>query len=366
MDMQQQAVTEVCLPAGTTVRGPRHSFVLQQVLGKGGFGITYKGFELASGREVAVKEYFPNRCQPCRMPDGSIVPLSQYQQAYACGKKSFLNEAAMLRALDDIPSVVRILDFFAANGTAYMVMEYLNGTTLRQMVERNGPIAIQALRSPLITLIRDISAIHERGVLHRDIAPDNIMWMPDGTLKLMDFGCARAMEDGRSMTVQLKPGFAPLEQYQTRGQGDYTDLYALCATIYYSITGLVPAAAPERIFALNDNNADPLIWPRAAGVQASPDWEALLMWGLELGPQMRPQKVSEWLQRVETLSVWSDSEPLINEKDTRATAGQPDRKDDDIPGTGNRPALPTPLQWLIIGLCCAAVVSVIVWLVQLL
>ena len=87
------------------------------------------------------------------------------------------------------------------------------------------------------------------------------MWMPDGTLKLMDFGCARAMEDGRSMTVQLKPGFAPAEQYGSHGQGDYTDLYALCATIYYCITGIVPAAARERQFALYDDKPDPLVWP---------------------------------------------------------------------------------------------------------
>lgn len=351
MEHTQHTVIEVCLAAGTIVSGPRHSFVLEKVLGKGGFGITYRGKEMASGREVAIKEYFPNRCQPCRMSDGSIVPLTQYQQVYQNGKKSFLNEAAMLRALDDIPSVVRILDFFAANGTAYMVMEYLDGTTIRQMVERGGAIPVHILRPRLTPLIRDICAIHERGVLHRDIAPDNIMWMPDGTLKLMDFGCARAMEDGRSMTVQLKPGFAPIEQYGSHGQGDYTDLYALCATIYYCITGRIPAAAPERQFALYDNNPDPLVWPHMLGVQLSPDWEALLMWGLQLNSEMRPQKAQQWLERAEALTVWSDAEMAEDEEKS-------------VPPQPARPRLPI-LRWLIIGVCALAVVSALIGLAKL-
>ena len=351
MEHTQHTVIEVCLAAGTIVSGPRHSFVLEKVLGKVGFGITYTGKEMASGREVAIKEYFPNRCQPCRMSDGSIVPLTQYQQVYQNGKKSFLNEAAMLRALDDIPSVVRILDFFAANGTAYMVMEYLDGTTIRQMVERGGAIPVHILRPRLTPLIRDICAIHERGVLHRDIAPDNIMWMPDGTLKLMDFGCARAMEDGRSMTVQLKPGFAPIEQYGSHGQGDYTDLYALCATIYYCITGRIPAAAPERQFALYDNNPDPLVWPHMLGVQLSPDWEALLMWGLQLNSETRPQKAQQWLERAEALTVWSDAEMAEDEEKS-------------VPPQPARPRLPI-LRWLIIGVCALAVVSALIGLAKL-
>lgn len=355
MDKIQPTVMEACLAAGTIVSGPRHSFVLEKVLGKGGFGITYRGQEIASKRKVAIKEYFPNRCQPCRMPDGTILPLSQYQEVYQSGKKSFLNEAAMLRALDDIPSVVRILDFFPANGTAYMVMEYLDGTTLRQMVERGGKIPVHILRPRLTPLIRDICAIHERGVLHRDIAPDNIMWMPDGTLKLMDFGCARAMEDGRSMTVQLKPGFAPAEQYGSHGQGDYTDLYALCATIYYCITGIVPAAAPERQFALYDDKPDPLVWPHILDIPLSPDWEALLMWGLQLNPEMRPQKVQQWLERAEALTVWSDTEMPVPE---------PVPAPDPPPIQPNLKKLPI-LHWLIIGLCIAAALSVLVGLVAL-
>lgn len=305
------------LPGGYLLQGPRHSYRLDACLGKGGFGITYRGRETATGVPVAVKEYFPNLCKPIRTPDGGIAPSPQHQDAYAKGKKSFLNEAAMLKALDEIPSVVNILDFFPESGTAYMVMEYLDGITLRQMVERDGPIPIQTLLPPMLSFIRDLSTMHQRGVLHRDIAPDNIMWMPDGSFKLLDFGCARAMEDGRSMSVLLKPGFAPFEQYQTRGQGDYTDLYALCATIYYCITGLVPPQAPERIFALHDNQPDPLPAPSKVGVPISPELESLLMWGLAADARQRPQTMAQWLDLLEKVPFFPQDDPLPPDPDPK-------------------------------------------------
>lgn len=300
---------DILLPAGSQLQDGRHTFVIDRVLGKGGFGITYRGRETASGREVAIKEYFPDICHPCRMTGGGIVPLPKLQAIYHQGKKSFMNEAAMLKALDDIPSAVGILAYFEANGTAYMVMEFLSGQTLRSMVEKNGPIPIGELMPRMLPLMKDIAAMHERGVLHRDIAPDNIMWMPDGTLKLLDFGCARAMEDGKSMTVQLKPGFAPLEQYQTQGQGDYTDIYALCASIYFCITGLVPPASPERVFALDENCPDPLPWPKSLNIQIPEELEYLLMWGLSVYPSTRPQTMKQLTDRIESIRLPKKSKP---------------------------------------------------------
>lgn len=292
---------DILLAKGSQLQDGRHTFVIDSVLGKGGFGITYRGRETASGREVAIKEYFPDVCHPCRMADGSIVPLPNFQAVYHQGKRSFMNEAAMLKALDDIPSAVRILAYFEANGTAYMVMEFLSGQTLRSMVEKNGPIPVGELMPRMLPLMKDLTLMHERGVLHRDIAPDNIMWMSDGSLKLLDFGCARAMEDGKSMTVQLKPGFAPLEQYQTRGQGDYTDVYALCASIYFCITGLVPPASPERVFAMDGNSPDPLPWPKNLNIQIPEELEYLLMWGLSVYPSTRPQTMKQLTERIESI-----------------------------------------------------------------
>lgn len=288
------------LPAGTVLQSQnRHSFLFGTVKGEGGFGLTYIGRELASNRRVAVKEYFPSRCQPQRLPDGSLYPQEQSREIYSHGLQSFLSEASMLRAVDHISSIVHVMDYFEANNTAYMVMEYLDGASLYQVMQSREPIHPQVLFPRFLPLMYDLASLHEAGVLHRDIAPDNIMWMPDGTLKLLDFGCARSLEDGRSMTVVLKPGFAPIEQYQTRGQGSYTDIYALCATMYYCMTGKNLPASPERLTAGFDNQPDPLLPPSALGVPISPEQEQILMWGLAMQPSVRPQEIREVASRLE-------------------------------------------------------------------
>lgn len=288
------------LPVGTTLYSQSgYAFQVGHIKGEGGFGITYIGREQSSGRVVAIKEYFPIRCQPQREADGSVTVLPKMEESYSHGMRSFLSEASMLRAVGQIPSVVRVLDFFEANGTAYMVMEYLNGSTLQEIVERQGPLSFDALQKDLMPLLKDLGSLHEAGVLHRDIAPDNIMRLPDGSFKLLDFGCARAMEDGRSMTVVLKPGFAPLEQYTTRGQTPSTDIYALCATVFYCLTGRVPPAAPDRLMASVDGQPDPLPSPSSLGADIGQEQELILQWGLGLQPNSRPQKVEDLLARME-------------------------------------------------------------------
>lgn len=301
------------LPVGTVLRSENgHSFLFGVVKGEGGFGLTYIGKELASGRRVAIKEYFPSRCQPQRQPDGSIRPQERFEEIYAHGMKSFLSEASMLRAVSQLPSIVHVMDYFEWNQTAYMVMEYLDGSTLHQVMQTVERIDPDTLIPKFLPLMRDLGSLHDAGVLHRDIAPDNIMWMPDGSLKLLDFGCARSLEDGRSMTVVLKPGFAPIEQYQTRGQGSYTDLYALCATIYYCITGKIPPASPERLTSTFDGQPDPLLAPSEMGVSIQPEQEQILMWGLALQPSVRPQSM-------ETLASRLEKAPAV---ETRETTGE--------------------------------------------
>lgn len=282
------------LPIGTVLRSKNgHTFLFGMVKGEGGFGMTYIGKELHSGRLAAVKEYFPFRCQPQRLSDGSVQPQERYLEIYAHGMQSFLSEASMLRAVGNIASIVHVMDYFEANQTAYMVMEYLDGSTLYQVMQSQKQMEPEALIQKFLPLMYDLSKLHAAGVLHRDIAPDNIMLMPDETLKLLDFGCARSLEDGRSMTVVLKPGFAPIEQYQTRGQSSYTDIYALCAAMYYCITGKVPPASPERLAAVFDNKPDPLLPPSALGVSIAPKQEQILMWGLALQPAARPREIKE-------------------------------------------------------------------------
>ncbi|HIX04631.1 MAG TPA: protein kinase [Candidatus Fournierella pullicola] len=288
------------LPVGTVLVSPaRNSFLVGVAKGEGGFGITYIGKELNSGRSVAIKEYFPTRCQPQRDLRGNLLPLEGTGEIYQRGKNSFLSEASMVRAVSGLSSIVQVLDFFEKNNTAYMVMNYLDGVTLRQALRAGQTFEPVPLLQKALPLMRDLGRLHRAGVLHRDIAPDNLMLMPDGSLTLLDFGCARSMEDGRSMTVVLKPGFAPIEQYQTRGQGPYTDIYALCATLYYCITGQVPPAAPDRLFMAMTDSADKLVPPGALGVEMDAGLERLLLWGTELQPTARPGSMEELADRFE-------------------------------------------------------------------
>lgn len=288
------------LPIGTVLRnGKGHAYLFGKAIGEGGFGMTYLAREMHSGKVVAIKEYFPIRCQPQRQPDSSVRPMETQRILFQNGMQSFLSEASMLYAVHNIESIVHVLDFFESNGTAYMVMEYLDGTTFADLFKLQSRFEPTMLFRKFLPLMRDLERLHSAGVLHRDIAPDNIMLMPDGSLRLLDFGCARSLEDGKSMTVVLKPGFAPLEQYQSRGQGPYTDIYALCATLYYCLTGIVPPAAPERLTAVFDGQPDPLRAPSAHGITISPTLERILLWGLSLQPAARPQSVAQLLEEIE-------------------------------------------------------------------
>lgn len=268
------------------------TYYIGDLLGAGGFGRTYLARDLVRSMAVAVKEYFPNMLQPQRASDGRVVPPSRYSEAYAYGKGSFLEEAKMLAAVNHVPAVVHVSDYFETNGTAYMVMEYVNGDTLQRLVEGEAHLDVWELMELVLPLMDGLVEVHDTGLVHRDIAPDNVI-LSDGRLKLIDFGAARSMEDGRSMTVEVKPGFSPIEQYQRHGQGPYTDVHALCATVYYCLTGEVPIDAPTRLMGTSDGGQDPLVPPSVRGVEIPPEAEAMLMWGLRLQPKDRAQDMCE-------------------------------------------------------------------------
>lgn len=286
------------LPVGASLYGGEgNRYLLGATLGQEGFGTTYIGVEQETGRRVAVKEYFPTRCAR-RAEDGvTVEALPGMDEVYAGGRYSFVKEARVLSGLEGMPSVVQTLAYLETNNTAYLVMEYLDGTPLHRMVDPKAGKRIppEKLLPPLKKLLYDVSLLHERKVIHRDIAPDNIMWMPDNTLKLLDFGSARSMEDGKSMTVMLKHGFAPVEQYQSHGQGTYTDVYAMAATIYYCLTAVVPAQSTERL--LGGGSAG-IRRPTELGVALTPEEEEALLWGLEVLPQARPQTMGDFARRL--------------------------------------------------------------------
>ena len=269
------------------------TYQLGAALGKGGFGITYAALEVNSHRRMAVKEYFPTYCAFRAGNGRDMQVMTGQEQLYRKGLNSFLEEAKMLLSQDDLPTLVKVVDFFQANGTAYLVMEFLDGVPLHQkMVELGGRFPAQVLLPTLPPLFSDLGTLHARGVIHRDISPDNIMWMPDGTLKLMDFGSARSTNAGKSMTMQMKQGFSPIEQYTRKGQGAWTDVYAMAATIYYCLTGVTPPASAERL------EEDPIRMPNELGAGLTQAQEQALLHALAVQPGNRTHSMEEFAQQL--------------------------------------------------------------------
>lgn len=276
------------LPMGTVLNG---KYIIEETLGEGGFGITYKGHDKLLGLPAAIKEYFPNG-YAVRYSESSLdVTLTSEGNAeyFNQWKEKFLNEARMLASLNDISGIVNVRDYFEENGTAYIVMEYLKGKTLKQIVQSEGAMDPVRITGLMLPLIKSLQRVHEQGLIHRDISHDNIMLMPDGKLKLFDFGAARDYSGQQhSYSIMLKPGFAPQEQYRTRGmQGPWTDIYALCATMYYCITGKVPEDSMERTF------NDELKPPSELGVKIPGNIEDAIMKGLRIKETERFQTADE-------------------------------------------------------------------------
>lgn len=228
-------------------------YIVGRVLGIGGFGITYVVYDIEQKERLAVKEYFPSEWAIRMMENNQIIPNSQAKESlYWHGQEVFLNEAKILSKLRNVPNVVNVKDFFVENGTAYMVMELLEGYTLSGYLRANSMkcMSYENATSIIKKVGFALHQVHEQMLLHRDIGPDNIMITQRGQVCLIDFGATRmyALNSPKSMSVLVKPGFAPIEQYSRAGnQGPWTDVYALAATYYYLVTGKKPPEAPERI-----------------------------------------------------------------------------------------------------------------------
>ncbi len=227
-------------------------FEITGVIGIGGFGIVYKAHDHSLGRSVALKEYMPSTL--ARRVDGITVMANGGHQAdtFAAGLRSFINEAHML-ALFDHAALVKVYRFWEANGTAYMVMPYYEGQTLKKaLADALEPPSEAWLRQLLAPLLDAMHIIHSKQCFHRDIAPDNIFLLTDGRPVLLDFGAARQVigDMGNNLTVILKPGYAPIEQYSgdpNMPQGAWTDIYALGAVLHFAITGAPPLTAVGRL-----------------------------------------------------------------------------------------------------------------------
>ncbi len=267
-----------------------HEYRVDQVLGVGGFGITYLGHDTHLDKAVAIKEYLPGEL--ATRAGGTVVPLSDEREAdYRWGLERFLLEARTLAKFSH-PHIVRVLRYFEANGTAYMVMDYERGEPLKSLLQQ-APQPPEALLKKLAAPLLDgLAHVHGGGFLHRDIKPENIIVRPGGEPVLIDFGAARNALGGttRSLTAVLTPGYAPLEQYSGEGkQGPWTDLYAFAGVLYRAATGQPPPDAVTRL----KGDAVAVGLARVRTRYSEPFLRAI-QWALQMDEKQRPQTVEQW------------------------------------------------------------------------
>ena len=296
-----------CLRKGTRLIG---RYTIERVLGQGGFGITYLGIDELHEKKVAIKEFFPQGIvtRNIEYEDAVTVTFVGEKDNYNKGKEKFLKEARIMARFSKDEGIVKAQDFFEINNTAYIVMEYLEGITLKQYLRENERIEPEELLELFVPLIESLDEIHSQGLIHRDISPDNIMVLLGGKIKLMDFGAARDYTDfgEKSLSLILKPGYAPPEQYQTHGvQGPWTDIYALCATMYKCLTGENPPDAIERVM---DDNLKEI---SEFGIPVSKQMEETIIKGMSISARNRYQNIEEFCEDLYALS----EEPLTLEEE---------------------------------------------------
>lgn len=283
------AIASSAMPSGTRLG----EFEITGVVGEGGFGIVYSARDSSLDRIVAIKEYLPSAFAN-RTSSGTVQVRSQeHSKTFNAGLSSFINEARMLAKFSH-PGLVEVFRFWEANGTAYMAMRYYRGVTLREMLRTNPQIATeQWLCETLDPILLALQELHQEKCYHRDIAPDNILVLPNGRSVLMDFGAARRIIGGmtRALTTVLKPGYAPIEQYSDDGsmqQGAWTDIYAVGGVLYHAMTGKVPVQAISRM--MNDP-LKPVA--TAARSEYSPNLCSVVMKCLAVMPENRYQTIDE-------------------------------------------------------------------------
>jgi formylglycine-generating enzyme required for sulfatase activity/serine/threonine protein kinase len=285
-------------------------YVIGKVLGHGGFGITYLGFDRHLNTRVAIKEYFPAEFAS-RAPDGKqVIPYSgEKSELFKLGRDKFIAEARLLASFRS-PNIVRIRHFFEECNTAYFIMEYLEGETLAQYVHSHGGrLKPQEIKALLLPLLEALEEVHAKNSFHRDIKPDNLYITSKGLPILLDFGAARQQMSGATTNLLafLTPGFAPAEQYSTNGiQGPWTDIYAMAATMYYALTGHIPPVPHDRM--MGDQE---LIPPSQQGVEISPKDEAWLLKGLEIKWSQRPESIGEWRKLIDAAEPAPVSAPNL-------------------------------------------------------
>ncbi len=329
-------VFPMALPDGSVLAG---QYIIEKPVGQGGFGITYIAKDHHSGETVALKEYFPETLAT-RGERATVRPLSfSREDNFEYGRELFLQEAKTLSKFIGNENIVRVYSYFEENNTAYFVMEYIDGISLSDYIKKNGgKITFEDAGHFLFPVMNALSVVHKKGIIHRDISPENILITKQGQAKLIDFGAARYSLGDKSMSLDiiLKCGFAPKEQYSGHSrQGPFTDVYAMAATFYYAITGNKPQDSVDRL------EEDLLVKPSAMGVKISPSVEKVLLHALEVLPNKRYQSMAEFkramLKALESFQPTENIEQSAGEPVFKAPASKSDapipkveKKDDRI------------------------------------
>ena len=325
----EQSGNLTALPVGYSLG----KYELLQILGQGSFGITYRAGDSRLGREVAIKEYLPTSLA-VRQGDARVLPrATEVIGDFIWGRERFLDEARTLVRLDGVPSIVRVLDYLEANGTAYMVMALVPGEILEARLRRRQTLSRAEIDRLIYPLLDGLEQVHRTGFLHRDIKPANIILDPHGDATLIDFSAARAAMADRTkaMTAIYTPAYAAVEQFTSARQGPWTDIYGLSATLYQCVTGQPPPGALDRVL------EDTLV-PATTAAQGRYGRALLSAIDAGLGVRMqdRPQSIEEWRAVFTTgmAPVHIDSRTRDMSADpTHATRAIPDIGDDVLPGT---------------------------------
>lgn len=296
-------------------------YIVGKVIGFGGFGVTYIAWDTTLKIRVAIKEYLPSEFATRAVGQTQVTIFSGNKtEQFHDGMLKFLDEAQRLMKFQNEQGIVHIYDSFEENNTAYIVMEYLDGETLTAYLERNGEIPVGEAIAMLTPIFTSLEHVHAVGIIHRDIAPDNIMITKDGQVKLIDFGAARyaTTSHSRSLTVIIKAGYSPEEQYRSQGnQGAHTDVYALAAVLYRMVTGLTPPDAMERKAYLESRKKDSLVAP-SKNCKISKNQENAILNAMNIRIEDRTKTAKEFLEqlnsktpvqrvigKVKTIDIWS-------------------------------------------------------------
>ncbi len=309
-----------------------HWYEIRDILGQGGFGITYLAQDLNLHHEVAIKEYLPIDLA-IRTKSGTVSPVSdEHHERYYWGLERFLDEARTLGQFKH-PNIVQVRNVFEANNTAYMVMEYELGESFQDILNRRKTIGENDLKSIIFPIIDGMKVVHAAGFIHRDIKPANIFMRVDGDPVLLDFGSARqSLEQGnQSLTSIFSRGYAPIEQYHSseETQGPWTDIYAVGATMYRAISGIPPTDAVDRSAAIAQIDNDTYVSiAEIAGEEYSKDFLDAIDYALQFRQQDRPQSISEWIATFDRRDntnrrSYSEEDSVIQEQINAAETGDP-------------------------------------------